>query len=130
MHVLRGSSAFRGDGAHLRPVPAQHPCHRWLSRAAEAFFFSSRRRFLLPRPRQGTKGHKYSHKTARDAKFNLPHADVLYDALQKELAGQPPKPREVNEDLPGLGQFYCNVSGRAPRRRPLPPRRAGRRLMV
>lgn len=61
--------------------------------------------------RQGTRGHKFSHKRERDAKFNLPHADVLYNHLQKELAGEPPKKRAIDEDLPGLGQYYCNVSG-------------------
>lgn len=62
---------------------------------------------------KGTRGHKYSHKTARDGKFNLPHADVLYKGLQEVAAAAAPlKPLEINEDLPGLGQFYCNVSGR------------------
>lgn len=83
-------------------------------------FLSSAR---SPRAEQGTKGHKYSHKTAREGKFNLPHADVLYEQLHAELAkDEPPKPRPINDDLPGLGQFYCNVSGcvecRAGRRPP------------
>ena len=50
-------------------------------------------------------------KTSRRTKFLLPHADQLYDALQKEHQEGPPPPRPVDEDLPGLGQHYCNISG-------------------
>ena len=59
-------------------------------------------------------------KTSRRAKFLLPHADQLFDALQKEARDGPPPQRPLDEDLPGLGQHYCNISGRA--RRVPPPR--------
>ena len=60
--------------------------------------------------KKGKKGHMFSCKSARRTKFELPHADVLYNALVAESQGEV-KPLPVNEDLPGLGQFYCNVSG-------------------
>ena len=61
--------------------------------------------------KKGKQGHKYSFKTSRRTKFELPHADVLYEALAAETQTGQAKPLPLNEDLPGLGQFYCNVSG-------------------
>lgn len=71
----------------------------------------------------GKKNHKWSFKAQRKRNFARPHADVLYekfhDAAARGEDAQPPLPaggqraeNEVDEDLPGLGQFYCAVTGR------------------
>ncbi|KAM0949669.1 putative transcription factor C2H2 family [Dioscorea sansibarensis] len=46
-------------------------------------------------PHRKVKKRRFSHKTARRSKF------LLKDILSSE------KPLPVDEDLPGMGQFYC-----------------------
>lgn len=56
-------------------------------------------------PHRSVKKRRYSHKTSRRAKFLVKGDDIVYDELQK-LEGEV-KPLLVDEDLPGLGQYYC-----------------------
>ena len=78
------------------------------------------------------KNRGYACKTVKRAKFELPHADVIYKAVHRHLKDQsegkqPGRAREIssyeamikgdpsqpfNEDLPGGGQFYCMYTGR------------------
>ncbi|ONM03862.1 zinc finger (C2H2 type) family protein [Zea mays] len=61
-------------------------------------------------PHRKVKKRRLSHKTARRGKFLLKADDAVYDELVK-LADQgkdaEAKELPVDEDLPGLGQFYC-----------------------
>jgi bud site selection protein 20 len=61
---------------------------------------------------KGNHGHKYLHKQKLRATFLSTHVDVLYDEYH-----EPEKPgtvnrTELNEDVPGMGKFYCKVTGR------------------
>ena len=61
---------------------------------------------------KGNHGHKYLHKQKLRATFLATHVDVLYDEYH-----EPEKPgtvnrTELNEDVPGMGKFYCKVTGR------------------
>jgi len=61
---------------------------------------------------KGNHGHKYAHKQKLRATFLSTHVDVLYDEYH-----EPEKPGTVNrtkldEDVPGMGKFYCKVTGR------------------
>ncbi|CAM6126441.1 unnamed protein product [Calypogeia fissa] len=51
------------------------------------------------------KSHKkgYSHKTALRAKFMKKGDDLIHG----ELRTMEEKPLKLDEDLPGMGQFYC-----------------------
>ena len=80
------------------------------------------------------KNRGYACKSVKRAKFQLPHADVIYKAVHQHLKEQaegaalrrPGKAREIssyeamikgdpnqpfNDDLPGGGQFYCMFTG-------------------
>jgi bud site selection protein 20 len=61
-------------------------------------------------PHRKVKKRRLSHKTARRGKFLLKADDAVYDELVK-LADQGKdaegKELPVDEDLPGMGQFYC-----------------------
>eukprot|EP00249_Psilotum_nudum_P004052 c17579_g1_i1 orf=103-480(+) len=48
----------------------------------------------------------YSHKRARRAKFLVKGDDAIYGELQS-LEGKESTLPGVDEDLPGLGKFYC-----------------------
>ncbi|KAK6147052.1 hypothetical protein DH2020_017964 [Rehmannia glutinosa] len=56
-------------------------------------------------PHRSVKKRRYSHKTARRTKFMLMGDDAVYDELQKMEGVMKSLP--VDEDLPGMGQFYC-----------------------
>ncbi|XP_039062908.1 zinc finger protein 593-like [Hibiscus syriacus] len=56
-------------------------------------------------PSRKVKKRRYSHKTARRDKFLLKGDDAVYDELQKGDSEKKPLPRD--EDLPGMGQYYC-----------------------
>ncbi|XP_031247674.1 zinc finger protein 593-like [Pistacia vera] len=51
------------------------------------------------------KKRRYSHKTARLTKFLRKGDDAVYDELQKRDSEKNPLP--FDEDLPGMGQYYC-----------------------
>ncbi|XP_006848901.2 zinc finger protein 593 [Amborella trichopoda] len=56
-------------------------------------------------PHRKVKKRRLSHKSARRTKFLVKGDDMIYKAVQKpeeEL-----KPLPLDEDLPGMGQFYC-----------------------
>ncbi|PKA65406.1 hypothetical protein AXF42_Ash005740 [Apostasia shenzhenica] len=57
-------------------------------------------------PYRKVKKRRFSHKTARRSKFLVKGDDVVFDELKK-LADVTEKPFPVDEDLPGMGQFYC-----------------------
>jgi len=61
-------------------------------------------------PHRKVKKRRLSHKTARRGKFLLKADDAVYEELVK-LADQgkdaQAKELPVDEDLPGMGQFYC-----------------------
>ena len=56
-------------------------------------------------PHRKVKKRRYSHKSARLSKFLVKGDDAVYDELQKTQDGMKPLP--VDEDLPGMGQYYC-----------------------
>ena len=78
---------------------------------------------------KGKRGHKLSHKTARRAKSVLAPADLMWEAfhapaevkvrsaerarlgLCADERSSQSKPLPLDEDLPGMGQFYCDVTG-------------------
>ncbi|KAL8516701.1 hypothetical protein ACS0TY_015093 [Phlomoides rotata] len=55
-------------------------------------------------PHRSVKKRRYSHKTFRRAKFLSKGDDAVFDDLQKE--GER-KPLPIDDDLPGMGQYYC-----------------------
>ena len=59
-----------------------------------------------PLPPHSLAGHKLSHKSARRTKSLTAPADLVYAAFHAE---GPPPARPLDEDLPGMGQFYCTV---------------------
>ncbi|GJN04301.1 hypothetical protein PR202_ga21840 [Eleusine coracana subsp. coracana] len=61
-------------------------------------------------PHRKVKKRRLSHKTARRGKFLLKADDAVYDELVKladEGKDAQGKELPVDEDLPGMGQFYC-----------------------
>ena len=56
-------------------------------------------------PHRSVKKRRYSHKTARRTKFLVKGDDMVYDELTKFEVEKPSLP--VDEDLPGMGQYYC-----------------------
>ncbi|GMH09835.1 hypothetical protein Nepgr_011676 [Nepenthes gracilis] len=56
-------------------------------------------------PHRRVKKRKYSHKTDRRSKFLLKADDAIYEELQKPMDERKPLP--LDEDLPGMGQYYC-----------------------
>jgi hypothetical protein len=91
-----------------------------------------------PHKNKGKRGHKLSHKAARRTKSDLAPPDLMWKAFHLQtvkvglfvcaegavfrglclltsvpacvpsLQSEPPP---QDEDLPGMGQFYCNVTG-------------------
>ncbi|KAF4403396.1 hypothetical protein G4B88_008042 [Cannabis sativa] len=51
-------------------------------------------------PHRSVKKRRYSHKTHRRDKFLI--NDILFHFLDQGI-----KPLPVDEDLPGMGQYYC-----------------------
>ncbi|VFQ75023.1 unnamed protein product [Cuscuta campestris] len=58
-------------------------------------------------PHRSVKKRRYSHKTARRTKFLLKGDDAVYQELQKPDGLGQAKALPVDEDLPGMGQYYC-----------------------
>ncbi|XP_010940641.1 uncharacterized protein [Elaeis guineensis] len=58
-------------------------------------------------PHRKVKKRRFSHKTARRSKFLLKGDDMVYSELLKLAEGAEAKPQPLDEDLPGMGQFYC-----------------------
>jgi hypothetical protein len=58
-------------------------------------------------PHRKVKKRRLSHKTARRGKFLLKADDAVYDELVKLADDAQPKELPVDDDLPGMGQFYC-----------------------
>ncbi|XP_020276231.1 zinc finger C2H2 protein ECU02_0310 [Asparagus officinalis] len=58
-------------------------------------------------PHRKVKKRRFSHKTARRSKFMLKGDDAVYDELVKLAEESKSKPLPLDEDLPGMGQFYC-----------------------
>ncbi|KAG6437321.1 hypothetical protein SASPL_102235 [Salvia splendens] len=56
-------------------------------------------------PHRSVKKRRYSHKSFRRSKFLCSRDDAVYDELQK--GEEERKPLPVDEDLPGMGQYYC-----------------------
>eukprot|EP00246_Nothoceros_aenigmaticus_P013957 TRINITY_DN5096_c0_g1_i1.p1 TRINITY_DN5096_c0_g1~~TRINITY_DN5096_c0_g1_i1.p1 ORF type:complete len:128 (+),score=13.99 TRINITY_DN5096_c0_g1_i1:116-499(+) len=56
-----------------------------------------------PNNKNSKKKH-YSHKSARRAKFLVRGDDLIHSEVQQ--TGEP-KPKVLDEDLPGFGQYYC-----------------------
>ncbi|KAK4583159.1 hypothetical protein RGQ29_026090 [Quercus rubra] len=56
-------------------------------------------------PHRNVKKRRYSHKTHRRDKFLVKGDDMVYDQLKKP--DEEKKPLPVDEDLPGMGQYYC-----------------------
>ncbi|CAN1134773.1 Zinc finger protein 593 homolog [Linum perenne] len=61
-------------------------------------------------PSRKVKKRRFSHKSARRTKFELMGDDAVYEELQKPDSEKKPLPRD--EDLPGMGQFYCLICDR------------------
>ncbi|KAJ8497385.1 hypothetical protein OPV22_007937 [Ensete ventricosum] len=59
-------------------------------------------------PSRKVKKRRFSHKTARRSKFLLKGDDEVYNEILKQAAAAAAaKPLPLDEDLPGMGQFYC-----------------------
>ena len=82
------------------------------------FLYNTKKKNSMPKSKtkqhkhKGNHGHKYLHKQKLRATFLATHVDVLYDEYH-----EPEKPgtvnrTELNEDVPGMGKFYCKVTGR------------------
>ncbi|KAK9168630.1 hypothetical protein Syun_000770 [Stephania yunnanensis] len=56
-------------------------------------------------PHRKVKKRRFSHKTARRDKFLVKGDDAIHAELRKPDADL--KPSAPDEDLPGMGQFYC-----------------------
>ncbi|KAF5747866.1 zinc finger protein [Tripterygium wilfordii] len=56
-------------------------------------------------PNRKVKKRRLSHKTARRTKFLVKGDDMVYDQLQKPEVDKNSLP--LDEDLPGMGQYYC-----------------------
>ncbi|KAG6771861.1 hypothetical protein NC652_016506 [Populus alba x Populus x berolinensis] len=57
-------------------------------------------------PSRKVKKRRFSHKTARRSKFLLKADDAVYEELQKP-DGEMKSTLPLDEDLPGMGQYYC-----------------------
>ncbi|XP_020595890.1 zinc finger C2H2 protein ECU02_0310 [Phalaenopsis equestris] len=58
-------------------------------------------------PHRKVKKRRFSHKSARRSSFLLKGDDMVFDELKKLAEGEETKALPVDEDLPGMGQFYC-----------------------
>lgn len=56
-------------------------------------------------PHRRVKKRRLDNKSARRAKFLVKGDDAVYEDLQKPEDERKPLP--IDEDLPGMGQFYC-----------------------
>ncbi|XP_004510169.1 uncharacterized protein [Cicer arietinum] len=56
-------------------------------------------------PHRKVKKRRLSHKTDRRAKFLIKGDDMVYDELNKPEEERKALP--LDEDLPGMGQYYC-----------------------
>lgn len=56
-------------------------------------------------PHRKVSKRRYSHKTHRRSKFEVKGDDIVYDDLRK--TDEDRKPLPLDEDLPGMGQYYC-----------------------
>ncbi|MEX6631886.1 hypothetical protein SGI36_21795, partial [Providencia rettgeri] len=56
-------------------------------------------------PHRSVKKRRYSHKQYRRTKFLVNGDDVVYDELKKPEDQRKELP--LDEDLPGMGQYYC-----------------------
>ncbi|XP_015898424.3 uncharacterized protein LOC107431907 [Ziziphus jujuba] len=56
-------------------------------------------------PHRKVKKRRLSHKTDRRAKFLVKGDDMVYDELRK--TDEERKSLPLDEDLPGMGQYYC-----------------------
>ncbi|XP_021770573.1 zinc finger protein 593-like [Chenopodium quinoa] len=56
-------------------------------------------------PHRSVRKRRYSHKTHRRSKFEVKGDDIVYNDLLKPDANRKPLP--LDEDLPGMGQYYC-----------------------
>ncbi|XP_071908292.1 uncharacterized protein [Coffea arabica] len=56
-------------------------------------------------PHRSVKKRRYSHKTARRTKFLVKGDDAVYEELHCMVGENKSLP--VDEDLPGMGQYYC-----------------------
>lgn len=61
--------------------------------------------FRCQKTHRSVKKRRYSHKTSRRTKFLLKGDDAVFDELQKAEGDRKLLP--VDEDLPGMGQYYC-----------------------
>ncbi|KAG8648565.1 hypothetical protein MANES_08G011000v8 [Manihot esculenta] len=55
-------------------------------------------------PSRKAKKRNYSHKTACSFRFLIKDCDAVCEELQKP---EMEKTLSLNEDLPGMGQYYC-----------------------
>ncbi|CAH9103181.1 unnamed protein product [Cuscuta europaea] len=58
-------------------------------------------------PHRSVRKRRYSHKTARRTKFLVKGDDAVYEELHKPEEQGLAKAMPVDEDLPGMGQYYC-----------------------
>ncbi|KAL0918320.1 hypothetical protein M5K25_010322 [Dendrobium thyrsiflorum] len=58
-------------------------------------------------PHRKVKKRRFSHKSARRSNFLLKGDDMVFDELKKLVESGETKPLPLDEDLPGMGQFYC-----------------------
>ncbi|KAL8135937.1 bud site selection protein 20 [Apium graveolens] len=60
-------------------------------------------------PHRKVKKRRYSHKQFRRDKFETKGDDAVYDELKKTTDPdyKPKAPLPLDEDLPGMGQYYC-----------------------
>lgn len=58
-------------------------------------------------PHRKVKKRRLSHKSARRTKFLRKGDDAVYTELSKVEDGGESKSLPLDEDLPGMGQFYC-----------------------
>ncbi|XP_021892727.1 zinc finger protein 593 homolog [Carica papaya] len=56
-------------------------------------------------PNRKVKKRRLSHKTARRTKFLVKGEDAVYEELQKPDSDKKTLP--FDENLPGMGQYYC-----------------------
>ncbi|KAJ4778184.1 Zinc finger protein 593 [Rhynchospora pubera] len=58
-------------------------------------------------PHRKVKKRRFSHKTSRRSKFLLKGDDMVYQEIMKQAEMGDVKQLPQDEDLPGMGQFYC-----------------------
>lgn len=58
-------------------------------------------------PHRSVKKRRYSHKTHRRSKFLVKGDDLVYEGLKKAEDQPTTLLLPPDEDLPGMGQYYC-----------------------